>query len=52
MKVVVPRRKKSQWNPGGLRNGYSEPCAIRDWRESVSTQVTGSSGRTETFASK
>jgi hypothetical protein len=28
--VVRPRRKISQWNPGGLRRGNSLPWAIRD----------------------
>lgn len=32
MKVVMPRRKKSQWNPGGFRRGNVEPWAIKDWK--------------------
>lgn len=30
MKVVRPRRKMSQWKPGGLRRGNSLPWAIRE----------------------
>jgi len=44
-----PSKKKSQWNPGGFRNGNSDPWAINDY--TVSLQSCG--GRhTETLWSK
>lgn len=53
MKVVMPSKKKSQWNPGGFRRGNSDPCAMSDciamdisvcivWRTSILTETLAS----------
>jgi hypothetical protein len=45
MNVVTPRRKKSQWNPGGLRSGNSDPCAMRDYARELGLARLGTARR-------